>query len=741
MSSGLGWWIGLLLPLSAVAATPPTEPELDLGEVGLSGYREHSFRAPTPPSSPVAWTVSTPEAHDLLASGSVIAIDVQATVYRPAADGLPAAWLPSQPRLDIPGSHWLPNMGYPDIAPELDTYYQTHLARLTGGNHEQALLLYCIADCWLAWNALKRVATYGYSRLYWYPLGSDGWREAGWPLVQAEPLPLVDSPPQSVTVVAPNNWLSHHGNHAAWRYSTLREINRDTVSRLKVAWTFALGGLEGGGNWARAGLEGTPLVEDGFMYLSDGWGTVYKLALRPDSGRLIWKMNPGVDRDWAGLVACCGVNHRGVGLWRDRVISHTLDGRLIAIDKQSGAMLWERQVADPDAGETLTAAPLIVKDLAITGVAGAEFGIRGWLAATDLTTGQERWRTYTIPAPGEPGHATWADDHDAWKTGGGSTWVTGAYDPVQDLLFWGVGNPAPDWDAAYRPGDNLYTNSVLALEAETGKIRWHYQFTPNDPYDYDGVGEQVLVDMPQRPLVLHADRNGFAYALDRRDGRFVWGVPFVEQLTWTRGLDPVTGRPLNYDPQARVQTYAPGTAPTREQPVGTVCPGNMGGKNWPPSAYHPGRRLWYIPVIESCAQLVNRATVPGSQRPRESFTGGGPRPYQRNTGSIAAIAIERGELVAKHKTTYPMLGGLLVTAGDLVFAGYPDGTVVALDAATLAERWRFATGAGITAPPISYGIDGKQYIALLVGADNVWPSGTEGLHDLAATAMLYVFSL
>lgn len=730
-----------MLPLLATAATPPTEPALELGDVGLSGYREHSFRAPTPPSSPVAWTVDTAEARALIDSGTVIPIDVQATVYRPAAAELPAAWLPSQPRLDIPGSYWLPNMGYPDISPELDDYYRTHLARLTGGQFDQALLLYCIADCWLAWNALKRVAAYGYTRLYWYPVGSDGWREAGWALAEAEPLPFAGSSAPPPAAVEPDNWLSHHGNHAAWRYSALTGIDRHNVSRLRVAWTFALGGLERGGNWSQAGLEGTPLVEDGFMYLSDGWGTVYKLELRPSSGRLVWKTRVGVDRDWAGTVACCGVNHRGVGLWRNRVISHTLDGRLLALDKQTGDIVWERQVADPAVGETLTAAPLIVRDLAITGVAGAEFGIRGWLAATDLTTGQERWRTYTIPAPGEPGHETWADSHGAWKTGGGSTWVTGAYDPVQDLLFWGVGNPAPDWDAAYRPGDNLYTNSVLALDAATGRINWHYQFTPNDPYDYDGVGEQVLVDTAERQLVLHADRNGFAYALDRRDGRFVWGVPFVEQLTWTRGLDPVTGRPLDYNPQALVQTYAPGTAPTREQPISTVCPGNMGGKNWPPTAYHPVRQLWYIPVIESCVQLVNQVIQPGSYQPREPFTGGGPRPYQRNTGSIAVLDVSSGQPVAKHKTAYPMLGGLLVTAGDLVFAGHPDGAVVALDAETLAELWRFETGVGITAPPISYGLAGKHYIALLVGADNVWPTGVEGLHDLAPAAMLYVFSL
>jgi alcohol dehydrogenase (cytochrome c) len=486
------------------------------------------------------------------------------------------------------------------------------------------------------------------------------------------------------------------------------------------------------------------------MYVTDGWGSVYKLDLTGGGGELVWKMDPGTDKDWSGAVSCCGVNNRGVALWNDKVISHTLDGRLIATDKATGEVAWEREVADPAIAEVITVAPLVVKDLVITGVSGAEYGIRGWIAATDLNTGEEVWRRHTIPGPGEPGHDTWSDTHDAWKTGGGSTWVTGSYDPEQDLIIWGVGNPGPDWDAEYRPGDNLYTNSAIALDPDDGEIKWYYQYTPNDPYDYDGVAEHILVDAEvngePRKVALHADRNGFGYALDRTSGEFVWGTQFVNELTWTRGLDKATGRPLDYDPESQVQVYAPGTAPSRSNPVGTACPGNMGGKNWPPTAYNPDHRIWYIPVIESCNEMTNEAMIPGeSYKPREFFTGGGPRQHQQITGSVTAIDVASGAIVAKHETKYPMLGGILTTGGDLVFTGHPSGEFVALDAETLDELWRFDTGAGINAPPITYSVDGKQYVALLVGLGGAWPKwfvdGTEGLEKMEPGSMLYVFSL
>jgi alcohol dehydrogenase (cytochrome c) len=551
------------------------------------------------------------------------------------------------------------------------------------------------------------------------------------------------------TYKEPENWITHHGSYSAHRFSGLHEITSKNVSKLQVTGTVALGGIEAGGIWPFAGYEGTPLVEDGYLYLPDGWGTVYKYDVRKGVPTLVWKYDPEIDRDWAGNVTCCGVNNRGVALWKDKIVSHVLDGRLLVIDKASGELLWERTIADPDKSETITGAPLVVKNLAITGVAGGEYGIRGWLAATDLETGKEVWRRHTIPGPGEPGHETWKDDHEAWKTGGGPTWVTGSYDAELNLIYWGVGNPGPDWDNAYRPGDNLYTESVLALDATTGEIKWHFQYTPNDPYDYDSVSEHILVDLENAKgaskLAFHANRNGYLYALDRTNGKFQWATQFVKKVTWTKGLDPKTGRPNSYDPNVDVQKYEPGTAPTREDKTGRTCPGNMGGKNWPPMAYNPDRKVVYIPVIESCNQIDNQPVEPGSWKVRDWFTGGGPSQFQPITGSVTAIDVTTGKVVAKQETKYPMLGGVLATAGDVVFVGYPEGAFVALDGKTLEELWRFETGAGINAPPITYEVDGKQYVAVAVGLGGAWPKwfidGTKGLEDINPGSMLFIFAL
>jgi alcohol dehydrogenase (cytochrome c) len=547
----------------------------------------------------------------------------------------------------------------------------------------------------------------------------------------------------------PGNWLTHHKDYSAQRFSPLNQINKDNVKNLHVAWTMQLGGIEGGGIWSHGGLEGTPIVQNGFMYVTDGWGSVYKIDTKGGQGKMVWRMDPKTDHDWAGAVACCGVDNRGVALSGNLVISHSLDGRLIATDKDTGQIAWQRQVADPDKSEVITGAPLVVKNLAITGVAGAEYGIRGWIAATDLTTHKEVWRTHTIPAKGEPGSDTWKDSYSAASTGGGSTWVTGSYDPRTNTLYWGVGNPGPDWDAEYRPGDNLYTDSTLALDLDTGKIKWHYQHTPNDAFDYDSVSENVLVDAPVhgRPmhLNLEADRNGFAYALDRDNGSFVWGLPFVKKVNWTKGLDPETGKPAEYDPKAPVQKYNASVTPSRQNTVSMICPGNMGGKNWPPTAYNPVIKVWYIPVIESCNRVTVKPENPEKKLgKRELFTGGGPDQPERITGSVTAIDVTTGKQVGKHETPYPMLGGLLTTP-DLVFYGQPDGKVAALDAKTLDELWSFNTGGGVNAPPMTFTSDGKQYVAILVGQGGAWDKwfidATPELKAVHPSSALYVFSL
>jgi alcohol dehydrogenase (cytochrome c) len=561
------------------------------------------------------------------------------------------------------------------------------------------------------------------------------------------------------------NWLHHHKNYSATRFSSLKEINKDNVKNLKVAWTMHLSGVEGGGIWTHGGLEGTPIVENGMMYVTDGWGSVYKIDTHGGKGTLLWKMDPKTDHDWAGAVACCGVDNRGVALWGDLVISHTLDGRLIATNKETGQVVWQKQVADPDKGEVITGAPLIVKNMAITGVAGAEYGIRGWIAATDLTPQaatdtttqkdkkqseqKEVWRTYTIPGKGEPGSDTWKDDKNAAASGGGSTWVTGSYDPTTDTIYWGVGNPGPDWDNEYRPGDNLYTDSSLALDASTGKIKFHYQHTPNDPFDYDSVAENVLVDVPgangvQQKLALEADRNGFAYAIDRTNGKFLWGLPFVKKVTWTKGLDPESGKPIEYDPKNPVQHYNASVSPSRENKVADICPGNMGGKNWPPTAYNPELKLWYIPVIESCNRITVEEAVKDKLKPREFWTGGGPSQPVRITGSVTAIDVTTGKVAGKGELPYPNLGGLLATP-DLVFTGQPSGEVIALDAKSLQKLWEFNTGGGVNAPPMTFTVDGKQYLAILVGLGGAWDKwfieATPELKRMQPGSMLYVFSL
>jgi alcohol dehydrogenase (cytochrome c) len=540
------------------------------------------------------------------------------------------------------------------------------------------------------------------------------------------------------------NWITHHGDYAGHRFSPLKEINKDTVKNLKVAWTMQLGGVEGGGIWSHGGLEGTPIAENGFLYVTDGWGSVYKIDTRGGKGSLIWKMDPKTDHDWAGAVACCGVDNRGVALYKDLVISHTLDGRLIATDKDSGQVKWQRQVANPDKGEVVTGAPLVVKNMAITGVAGAEYGIRGWLAATDLDTQKELWRTYTIPGKGDPGGDTWKGDNSAEVAGGGSTWVTGTYDPSTDTIVWGVGNPGPDWDNEFRPGDNLYTDSSLGLDAATGKIKWHFQHTPNDSYDYDSVAENVLVDVDGKKLALEADRNGVAYAIDRTNGDFKWAVPFVKKLNWTKGIDPETGKPAEYDPSKGVQTYNVAVTPSREHPIADICPGNMGGKNWPPTSYNPELKLWYIPVIESCNRITVTAEKSLPKKPREFFTGGGPSQPFRITGSVTAIDVTTGKIAGKYETKFPNLGGTLATS-DLVFSGEPSGEVYALDGKTLQKLWGFNTGGGVSAPPMTFSVDGKQYIAILVGMGGAWDKwfidSTPELKRMQPGSTLYVFGL
>ncbi len=552
----------------------------------------------------------------------------------------------------------------------------------------------------------------------------------------------------------PQNWILHHGNYQGHRFSLLKEINTDTVKNLKPVFTVALSGFQSGGRYAHGNLEATPLVEDGTMYVPDGWGSVYAIDVTAGKkGVIKWKMDPGTDRAWAGDVACCGVNNRGVALWKDKVISIALDGRMFSVNKATGEVVWERKIADPAIGETLTIAPLIVRDLAIVGTAGGEFGIRGFIEATDLNTGKAAWRTYTIPGAGEPGNETWKDGKERWKHGGSSVWETATYDPETDTFYQGIGNAGPDWDAEYRPGDNKWAASVLALSPSDGKIKWGYQYTPNDPYDYDEISEHPIINAKingeDRKLVVHAARNGFFYTLDRVNGSFIAGKQYVDQLNWTPGLDPKTGRPLNYNPNADVQIYNEGSHGTRAKPKGEkLCPTVSGGKNWQPSAYNPELGLIYIPSIEGCnyietVEQKDMADQGGPTKPRDRFAGGAPKTPDSLYGSIKAVDPTTGETKAALKLTYANYAGLLATAGNLIFLGHMDGSFSAYDAKTLRELWTFNVGTGINAPPISYAVNGKQYVAVLVGSrqpQNIIPLAPE-LKNTSTASMLFVFSL
>jgi alcohol dehydrogenase (cytochrome c) len=552
----------------------------------------------------------------------------------------------------------------------------------------------------------------------------------------------------------PQNWILHHGNYQGHRYSLLKEIDTSTVKNMKLVFTVALSGFQSGGRFAAGNLEATPLVEDGIMYVPDGWGSVYAIDLTAGKkGVIKWKMDPGLDRAWAGDVACCGVNNRGVALWKDKVISIALDGRMFAINKATGEVAWERKIADPAIGETLTIAPLIIRDLAIVGTAGGEFGIRGFIEATDLNTGKAAWRTYTIPGTGDPGNETWKDGKDHWKHGGGSVWETATYDPESDTFYQGIGNAGPDWDTEYRPGDNKWAASVLALSPTDGKIKWGYQYTPNDPYDFDEISEHPIINAKingeDRKLVVHAARNGFYYALDRTNGSFVAGKQYVDKLNWTTGLDPKTGRPLNYDPNADVQMYSAGSHGTRAKPQSEpLCTSHFGGKNWEPSAYNPQLGVIYLPTIEGCNAIdtvvqKDFADQGGTVKPRERFTGGGFKLVEPLYGGLKALDPATGEMKAHIRLTYSNYSGALATAGNLVFLGHADGAFTAYDGKTLQELWTFNAGTGINAPAISYSVNGKQYIAVLAGSRQspFVIGGVPELKNSAPASMLYVFSL
>lgn len=542
----------------------------------------------------------------------------------------------------------------------------------------------------------------------------------------------------------PQNWLTVHGNYSGTRHSKLSQINKSNVADMKLAFSVPLGGHQKS-PFSGGTLQGTPLVNDGFMYVANGWGETFKIDVRSGrKGQILWVMDPGVDPSTADLP-----NNRGVALLGNMVYTGTLDGRMIGTDADTGEIVWERRVGT-EPGESFTGAPLAVKDMVMVGQALGDWGTRGWLEAMNAETGESLWRTYTVPGPGEPGHETWQDDNEAWKTGGASLWVTGTYDPDMNITIWGTGNPVPMFDPEFRPGDNLYSDSAVAFDVDTGEIAWYFQYTPGDYLDYDEVGVHLLydaeIDGETRKVVGHFGRNGFYYNLDRANGAYINGGQYVNEVTWTEGIDPKTGKPLGYDSSKALQEYIPGMAPRRGQPQIEACPHLQGGVNFFPTAYNPDTNMAYGAGFEGCFAVApsgDQIEDPSSVVPGEIFLGGAWDVRKRVQGSISAVDVNTGETVAKHMMPIPNYGGVLSTGGGLIFAGWLDGTFGAYDSTNLSELWSINLGVGFKAPPITYSVDGQQYVAILGGSGGVIlvPLQAPELENMQNSSMLFVFSL
>ncbi len=515
----------------------------------------------------------------------------------------------------------------------------------------------------------------------------------------------------------PRNWLTYSGSYFSQRYSRLDQVTPDNVGDLELQWVYQTPVM---GTW-----QATPIVVDGVLYLTQRPNDIVALDAR--TGRVYWIYRYPTPADHR---ACCAANNRGVAVLGDKVFMATLDAHVVAVDATTGTELWDTEVADKNLAYAFTLAPLAVRDKVLVGSTGGDQGIRGFVAALDADTGEEVWRFHTIPGPGEPGHETWEPcppnpttycDPQAWQHGGGAAWLTGSYDPDLNLTYWGTGNPGPDFNRAQRPGDNLYTSSVVALDADTGELRWHFQFTPGDPYDYDSVQIPVLADITRNDnlfkVMLWANRNGFYYVLDRATGRFLSGRPFVS-LNWAEGLDD-SGRPI--------ETPQPPGAPT--------YPGLAGGTNWYSPSYSPSTELFYIPAWENYASVFGGE--PEEYEEGEFFTGGrtgefGPVPggpgmprvtrgpindWTEALGNGAVLALDAltGEQKWKFEMTDVIRSGILTTASDLLFTGARSGYFQALDARTGDLLWKVSLGSQIINGPMTYEVDGRQYVAVISG--------------------------
>ena len=533
-------------------------------------------------------------------------------------------------------------------------------------------------------------------------------------------------------------WLMYTKNYAGQRFSPLNQINRDNVSRLAPKWAFSMG--------TRGSQQSTPLVHRGVMYVTSTQGRIF--ALRADTGDLLWEFDSQLPPD-AMQFGLSDAN-RGAAIYKDKVIWSNMTSTIFCHEASTGKLMWQKTSDDYRLGYTKGMAPLIVRGKVITGMAGGEFGTRGYVEAHDADTGKQVWKSYTIPGPGEPGHETWPKNSDAWKHGGAQTWITGSYDPELNLIYWTTGNGGP-WSGEARPGSNLHCASVLALDADTGKIRWYYQFVPNDDWDFDASVTPVLAEVEHdgrvTPVIAMALKSGFLYVLDRRDGRFLKGVKFSdtpEPPFWAKGLDPKTGRPIE-SPHARPNTESNGRT--------FVAPSVLGGANWWSMAFHPTRQ--WIVIVSNETGNERFWDKPMEYKPGTVFgpdlsqMGRSTRRTAERPGRVSAYDLrtmkKQWEAEPEPEVRW---GGPLVTAGDLVFAGTMRGFLQALDATNGRTLYQFQTGSGIMAFPITYAVGGKQYIAIVSGkggvADrslNFFPDFFRDLKNHNTSGMVFGFAL
>lgn len=520
----------------------------------------------------------------------------------------------------------------------------------------------------------------------------------------------------------PGDVLINGMGYNAQRYSPLAKINRGSVKRLVPVWNTSLANM--------LGEEEQPLVYDGALYVTNHRSTY---AINAQTGRVLWKDDLEYDAELP-RVFCCGQVNRGPALYEGRLFRGTPDAHIQALDAKTGKELWKTMVMDWRDGYSMTGAPLVANGVLVSGVAGGEYGVRGFLLGLDPETGKELWRRYTIPGPGEPGNETWPDD--SWQRGGATTWVAGSYDPALDLVYWGTGNAGP-WNAGVRKGDNKHASSVIAVRPKTGEIVWTYQFTPSDPFDFDSVSQMILADIKVsgalRKVLMHADKNGFLYVMDRTNGKLIAGNPYVK-VTWAQGLD-ANGRPILsastrklVDTGEEVETW----------------PSITGGKNWNPMSFNPKTGFLYANTIDG-GMLIRHTPVEYKSRGQRYIGVAIKRvwPEDGNRGALRALDPLTGKTKWEVPYPVPSYSGTLTTAGDLVFSGDMFGAFSAYDATNGTKLWSFQTGSGIVGQPITWEHAGVQYVTVVSGIGGVYAqnSGDERLRTVPAGGSVWTFAL